>query len=193
MKKAIRLVAGVVGLLLGSVGLLGVSAAGGSGAAPGVVSRVDLNRYLGRWYEIAAIPAWFEKSCLGGTTATYSQLPNGNIQVVNQCFEAGGKRKEARGQAWVADPATNAKLKVSFIPYLHWNFLAGDYWIIDLGANYEYAVVGSPSRRFGWILSRTPELSAETLKGIEQRLQEQGYNFSQFKMTDQKSFPPGPS
>jgi len=191
MQKLIRLWSGGLGLLLGAAGLLGISAACGSGAELRVVPQVDLNRYLGRWYEIAAIPAWFEKSCQGGTTATYSQLPNGNVQVVNACIETGGKQKEAKGEAWVADQTTHAKLKVSFIPRLRWNFLAGDYWVIDLGPDYEYAVVGSPSRRYGWILSRTPALSEETLQGIKQRLAQEGYDFAQFKMTDQKNFQAG--
>lgn len=192
MQKLIRLWSGGMGLLLGAAGLLGISAACGSGSELRVVPRVDLNRYLGRWYEIAAIPAWFEKSCSGGTTAVYSQLPNGNVRVMNQCFEAGGKPKQAKGEAWVADKTTNAKLKVSFVPRLRWNFLAGDYWIIDLGPDYEYAVVGSPSRGYGWILSRTPVLSEETLQGIRERLAQQGYDFAKFKMTDQKDFQAGP-
>ncbi len=192
MREVTRFRASGMGLLFfGAVGLWGLSAAAGSGSELRVVPQVDLNRYLGRWYEIAAIPAWFEKSCVGGTTATYALLPNGKIEVLNQCFEAGGRQKTARGEAWVADQATHAKLKVSFIPWLPWNFLAGDYWIIDLGPNYEYAVIGHPSRGLGWILSRTPELPAEALPGIRKRLEQQGYDFSQFKMTAQKNFTSG--
>jgi len=154
-----------------------------------VVGKVELSRYLGKWYEIAAIPQSFQKQCAFGTTATYSLRDDGDVSVLNQCYTSEGKLSKATGRAWVNDKATNAKLKVSFIPYLKWNFLAGDYWVIDLGPNYEYAVVGHPSRTYGWILSRTPELPKDTLDGIIKRIQAQGYDFSKFKMTNQKRTP----
>jgi apolipoprotein D and lipocalin family protein len=154
------------------------------------VSKVELSRYLGKWYEIASIPQSFQKQCAFGTTATYSLRSDGDVAVLNQCYTSEGKLSKANGRAWVADKSTNAKLKVTFIPWLKWNFLAGDYWVIDLGPNYEYAVVGHPSRGYGWILSRTPELPKDTLDGIVKRLKDQGYDFSKFKMTDQKRQPP---
>jgi len=152
------------------------------------VEKVELSRYLGKWYEIATIPASFQKKCAGGTSATYSLREDGAISVLNQCYLKDGKVSQAKGRAWVADKNTNAELKVSFIPFLRLNFLAGDYWIIDLGENYEYAVVGHPSREYGWILSRTPELPDQVLKGIISRLEGQGYDFSRFKMTNQKDY-----
>ena len=150
-----------------------------------VVHKVELGRYLGKWYEIAAIPQSFQKQCAFGTTATYSLRPDGDVAVLNQCYTSEGRLSKATGRAWVNDKSTNAKLKVSFIPFLKWNFLAGDYWVIDLGPDYEYAVVGHPSRTYGWILSRTPELPKDTLEGVIKRLEAQGYDFSKFKMTDQ--------
>ena len=150
-----------------------------------VVSKVDLSRYLGKWYEIATIPQSFQKQCVGGTSATYTLRKDGDVDVLNACTKKDGTISSAHGRAWVADKATNAKLKVSFIPFLKLNFLAGDYWVIDLGANYEYAVVGHPNRSYGWILSRTPTLPKETLDGIFARLKASGYDTSQFKMTDQ--------
>lgn len=163
-------------------------------AAPGTselktVSKVDLGRYLGKWHEIAAIPQSFQKQCAFGTTATYSLRDDGDVAVQNQCYTSEGKLSKATGRAWVIDKATNAKLKVSFVPFLKWDFLSGDYWVIDLGPDYEYAVVGHPSRAYGWILSRTPELPRDTLDGIIKRLEAQGYDFSKFKMTDQKRAP----
>ena len=151
-----------------------------------VVNKVDLSRYLGQWHEIAAIPQSFQKQCAYGTTATYSLRKDGDVEVLNQCFEKDGSLSSARGRAWVSDKTTNAKLKVSFIPFLRWNFLAGDYWVIDLGPNYEYAVVGHPNRNYGWILARTTELPKATLDGIFARLKAQGYDVSKFKMTAQK-------
>ncbi len=158
---------------------------------PKTVPKVDLSRYLGQWHEIATIPMWFQKDCAGGTTAAYTLKDNGEVGVLNQCVTAEGKVKSAKGVAWVMDKNTNAKLKVSFFPFgLKW--FAGDYWIIDLGPNYEYAVVGHPSRKYGWILSRTPELPQPVLDGIVKRLAEQGYDWSKFKMTEQKKILPLP-
>jgi len=155
----------------------------GESAPLRVVDRVDLERYLGTWYSIASIPQVFDRNCASGTTATYSLRPDGDVEVYNACYRKDGSLDEARGRAWVVDKETNAKLKVSFLPRgLKLNRLAGDYWIIDLGENYEFAVVGHPRRTYGWILSRTPELSEETLAGIVQRMEAQGYDFKKFEM-----------
>ncbi|HUT55131.1 MAG TPA: lipocalin family protein [bacterium] len=189
----------VAGMFLVFIALASGAGAAGSGGKDEpaeqrpliTVERVDLARYMGKWYEIATITAPFQKDCAGGTTATYTALPDGTVEVLNQCCQADGTLKQARGRAWVDDAATNAKLKVSFIPWLRLSFLAGDYWIIDLGPDYEYAVVGHPSRRYGWILGRASELPADVLAGIKQRLTEQGYDVDRFKMTDQKNFGPG--
>lgn len=119
-----------------------------------VVPHVDLQRYLGKWYEIARLPASFEKDC-SQATATYTLNKDGAVSVLNECTR-NGKVKLAKGKAKVVDKATGAKLKVTFF----WPFY-GDYWIIKLGANYEYAVVGTPSRRYLWILSRTAQMKDE--------------------------------
>jgi len=151
-----------------------------------VVEKVELNRYLGKWYEIASIPAPFQKQCAYGVTATYSMGKEGMIEVLNQCWTKEGKLKSAKGRAWVVDEKSNAKLKVSFVPLVNWNFLAGDYWVIDLGKNYEYAVVGHPTRKYGWILAREPKIDKSALDKIIQRLAEQGYDFSKFRLTEHK-------
>jgi apolipoprotein D and lipocalin family protein len=153
-----------------------------------VVDHVDLSKYLGTWYEIASIPVWFQRECAGGTTATYTLAKEGTVSVLNQCCTKDGQNKQAKGQAWVVDKKTNAKLKVSFFSLFGFWLFAGDYWIIDLGPNYEYAVIGHPNRSIGWILSRTPVLPEAVLKGIGERLEEKGYDFSQFKLTNQKDF-----
>ncbi len=134
------------------------------------VAQVELSRYLGLWYEIGRYANSFQKGCLE-STAVYSIRPDGDIDVLNSCRNEGdGRLREAHGRAWVVD-TSNARLKVSFF----WPF-RGDYWIIDLGQNYEYAVVGTPDRKFLWILSRTPQLSPETLAGIMQHIEIQGFN-----------------
>jgi apolipoprotein D and lipocalin family protein len=152
-----------------------------------VVNHVEVEKYMGRWYEIATITMWFQKDCAGGTTANYELRDDGTVKVVNSCYTSANKLKQSTGRAWVVDTATNAKLKVSFLPF-GLKLAGGDYWIIDLGPNYEYAVVGHPSREYGWILSRTKELPENTLKGIITRLKAQGYDFSKFTMTNQKEY-----
>ena len=145
------------------------------------VPHVDLQRYLGTWYDIASFPQRFQLGCTG-TTATYTIRGEGEINVLNRCRKGSltGKQDSAQGRARVVDPATNAKLKVSFFrPF--W----GDYWIIDLGANYEYAVVGHPSRDYLWILSRTKTMDSNVYEGILGRLREQGYEVARLKRTQQ--------
>jgi apolipoprotein D and lipocalin family protein len=145
------------------------------------VSFVDLNRYLGKWYEIASYPAWFQRGCTGAT-ADYSRLPDGRIRVVNRCFKKSldGPLKESKGKAEVVDTATNAKLKVWFF----WPF-KGDYWIIDLDPDYQWAVVGVPSRKYLWILSRTSTLDDAIYDGILRRVIENGYDPTRLQLTPQ--------
>lgn len=147
-----------------------------------VVPRVDLNRYLGTWYEIARFPHRFQEGCVA-SKANYTLLDDGKIGVLNQCYKAGlnGEISSAKGKAWVVDKETNAKLKVSFF----WPF-AGDYWIIDLGENYEYAVVGHPSRTYLWILSRTPEMDEALYDRLLEKLQKQGYDTNRLIKPPQK-------
>jgi apolipoprotein D and lipocalin family protein len=105
---------------------------------------------------------------------------NGKVGVLNQCSEASGRKKIARGTAKVADKYSNAKLKVTFF----WPFY-GDYWIINLGSNYEYAVVGEPRRRYFWILSRTPEIEDRTYGEIIDKAKKQGYDLGRIIRTRQ--------
>ena len=146
-----------------------------------VVDSVDLERYLGKWYEIASYPAWFQKGCTG-STAEYSLLPDGKIQVVNRCRKDSleGPLKESKGKAEVVYSATNAKLKV----WVFWPF-KGNYWIIDLNPNYQWAVVGEPARKYLWILSRTPTMDAAVYQGILKRLPQKGYDPDKLRRTEQ--------
>jgi apolipoprotein D and lipocalin family protein len=150
---------------------------------PTTVAHVDLQRYLGTWYDVASFPQRFQEGCTG-TTATYSLRDDGDVGVVNRCRlgTLDGEEDVAEGRARVVDPATNAKLEVSFFrPF--W----GDYWIVDLGADYEYAVVGDPSRDYLWILSRTPALDATVYDGILARLRAQGYEVERLRRTPQRT------
>ena len=134
-----------------------------------VVSHVDLQKYLGKWYEIGRLPTSFQEGCTE-TTATYSLLPNGKVSVLNECIRK-GKPKTAKGTAKVVDKNTNAKLKVTFF----WPFYA-DYWIIKLDENYEYAVVGTPNHKYLWILCRTPQMREMLLLELVEFAKSRGFD-----------------
>ena len=136
-----------------------------------VVDHVDLNRYAGEWFEIARYPHSFQKGCVV-SKATYSVI-DGSIEVVNECYERGATSpdRSVKGRARVVDRDTNAKLKVTFF----WPF-AGDYWIIDLDEEYQYAVVGHPKRKYLWILARTQQMDEKLYRDILMRLREQRYD-----------------
>jgi apolipoprotein D and lipocalin family protein len=144
------------------------------------VAHVDLDRYVGKWYEVARYPNRFERECDRNVTAEYTKQ-SGRILVVNSCLKADGKVKRSEGHAKVQDEPTNAKLAVTFF----WPFY-GQYWVIDLGQNYEYAVVGEPSRKYLWILSRTNSISEETYSEITGRLAAKGYDPTKLLRTKQQ-------
>ena len=152
---------------------------------PVTVGFVDLQKYVGVWYEIAKIPNSFQKGCASNTTATYKFREDGRIDVINRCSGKDGTTNEAKGIAKVVDTTTNSKLKVSFVRILGISLFWGDYWIIGLEKDYKYAVVGSPSRKYGWILSRTAKLSQSDLNDVFEILRRQGYNPNDFEMTEQ--------
>lgn len=140
------------------------------------VPRVDLNRYLGKWYEIASIPQYFQRQCVRDVSAEYGAA-DGNISVTNRCVTANGDTKTAKGQARVVDKVSQAKLEVTFVKLFGWLYvLGGDYWVIDLADDYRYAVVGHPSREYAWILAAKPQLSVTDLVGIESRLRQRNYD-----------------
>jgi len=147
------------------------------------VSTVDLERYEGLWYEIAKIPNRFQKQCVRGTTAEYILREDGRVTVVNQCIKEDGKSDKAEGIAKIEDPASNAKLKVSFVSFLGWRPFWGDYWVIGLDDDYQWAIVGTPDRKYGWVLARTPELDAETMEAIFSVIERNGYQRSAFEMS----------
>ena len=151
-----------------------------------IVNFVDLKKYAGRWYEIAKIPNRFQKGCVRNTTAEYKLRDDGGIDVINRCIEADGSVNEAEGIAKVVDEKTNSKLEVSFVSIFGIHLFWGDYWIIGLDKNYQYAIVGHPERKYGWILSRTPNLSAENLTVAYSILKENGYNPKDFVSTIQE-------
>jgi len=145
-----------------------------------VVPYVELEKYLGKWYEIAHLPAKFQEGC-NETTATYTLSKDGRISVLNQCIK-NGKMKQAKGKAKVVDKKSNAKLKVTFF----WPFY-GDYWIIALGNDYDYAVVGTPNRKYLWILSRTPQMDDKLYSQSMEYAKSKGFDVNKLIKTLQKA------
>ncbi|UCE84718.1 MAG: lipocalin family protein [Deltaproteobacteria bacterium] len=147
-----------------------------------VVPDVDLERYLGRWYEIASFPHRFQRGCVA-TAATYTLRDDGRIRVENQCRDGSfdAELRRAEGVAWLADPdRSTAKLKVQFF----WPF-RGDYWIIELDPDYRFAVVGHPSRNYLWILSRSRSMDAALYEDLVARAAAQGFDVSRLERTPQ--------
>lgn len=169
----------ILGLVLALAS--GCAARGPDRAPLTTVDSVDLQRYLGKWYEIASYPAWFARGCTA-TTAEYSLLPDGNIEVINRCRKGNiaGPVRESKGRAQVVDTVNNTKLAVTFFPPFK-----GDYWIIDLDEDYQWAVVGVPDRDYLWILSRTPTMDAALYAEIQARVAAQGFDPLRLQKTPQ--------
>jgi apolipoprotein D and lipocalin family protein len=141
------------------------------------VPKVDLDLYLGKWFEVAAIPQRFQKQCTGNTSAEYTLAENGMIKVLNSCDTEDGTRSEAEGRAKVVDLVTNSKLRVTFVRIITWIFaFGGNYWILDLGPDYSYSLVGDPSAQYAWLLSRTPTVSIDTYRTAEAKFRANGYD-----------------
>ena len=148
-------------------------------AAPPVetVGTIDLGRYAGKWYEIASFPMFFQRQCIGDTTAEYTLRADGEIAVRNRCRTESGF-DEANGTAWPVEGSVNSRLKVSFF----WPFRS-DYWVIGLDEEYRWAVVGNPNRKYLWVLSRTPVLPKDQLERALQSATGQGYDIGQLRYT----------
>jgi apolipoprotein D and lipocalin family protein len=142
---------------------------------------VDLTRYVGTWYEIARLPMWFQRHCID-SKAIYTILPDNKIGVHNECVTDSGTLDQADGVATVVDPTTNAKLAVTFD-----NFFArlvgpsrqGNYWIIDLDPDYRIAMVGTPDRRYLWILARRPHIDDPTYQRLVAKAEALGFPISE--------------
>lgn len=150
-------------------------------SVPQTVPYVDLDRYLGTWYEIASIPKFFQFGCTA-TTAEYSLKDNGNIEVHNSCrlFTVNGLNYSVKGEAKVVDASTNSKLSVNFF-----NLFDGDYWVFDLAEDYSYAMVGSPDFDSLWILSRERSLDDAIVNELKDKAENLGFDVSRLKTSKQ--------
>lgn len=145
-------------------------------------AKVELERFMGLWYEIAYTPNPFEKQCVGNTTDEYSLLSPRLIKVINRC-DTQGKPFMAEGRSKILDD-TGAIQRTTFLKLFSWIYLPlGDFWVTALDKDYQYFIVAQPSRRYGWIMGRTPSLPMETLQHLAQKLKEQGYDPCQFVTT----------
>jgi len=151
------------------------------------IASLDVPRYLGTWYEIAKFPNWFQKKCVGNTKAVYALKADGNLQVLNSCKTANGDTSSAEGAAKQIGAKDSPKLEVRFAP--EWlSFLPlvwGDYWVIDLDAQYQVAAVSDPKRDYLWILSRTPQMDPKVYEDLLMRLQQQQFDVRKLEKTSQ--------
>ncbi len=152
------------------------------------IPSLNVQRYMGTWYEIAKYPNFFQKKCVSNTVANYEALANGTIRVTNRCTDSDGKAKEALGEARQIGNATSPKLEVRFAPA--WlSFLPlvwGDYWIIDLDADYQLVAISEPRQELLWVLSRTPAPNPEAYKLLTERLAKRGFDLNKMEATPQR-------
>ena len=145
------------------------------------VSKVDLDKYAGKWYEIASFPQRFQRGC-HATTAEYTLTDKGYVTVENRCRRDSltGRKSYIKGKAFPVKNSNNAKLNVQFF----WPF-RGKYWIIELADDYSYAAVGHPNRRYLWILSRTPKMDNDVYQKLLVRLEEKDFDINKLSLTPQ--------
>jgi apolipoprotein D and lipocalin family protein len=143
------------------------------------VESVDLSRYMGDWYEIALLPNSFQSLCVADTQAGY-RLDGDVVRVRNRCRKADGGIEEANGIAKVVEGSGNAKLRVSFFRPFY-----GDYWVLALDPNYRWVLIGEPSRAYGWVLSRTPQLDDASLQIALDKAAALGFDRAAFRRTPQ--------
>jgi apolipoprotein D and lipocalin family protein len=151
----------------------------GNATVPQPARSVDIDRYLGRWYELARYEAGFQRGC-EAVTADYSRRPDGQIRVLNSCRQDSvtGRERQSEGRARIVDTTTGAKLQVSFFgPF--W----GDYWVLDRDEDYRWSIVGEPSGRYLWLLHREPHPPAVERAALEQRAAALGYDLALLRRT----------
>ena len=185
---AVRLKVRVLALAAGCL-LTGPAVMAQAPAAPATTAPLEslpalqVPPYMGTWYQVALFPNVFQRQCVSDTTATYRQLPDGTVEVLNRCRTADGRMDDATGNARPTGALSGstlapAQLKVSFLPaWLRWMPVGwGAYWVIQLAEDGRYAVISEPSRQYLWILSRQPRLTSADEAAIRSRLAQQGFN-----------------
>lgn len=183
MRKKFWITAAAVGLpaLLTACASIPRPGPVGNRAVPEPAKSVDLQRYLGRWYEQFRYEASFQKD-MEAVAADYSLNPDGSIRVYNTGHKGSvdGKRKASTGRAKVVDTNSNAKLKVSFFGPFY-----GDYWVLDHGDGYEWSIVGEPSGRYLWALTRQKKPDPSLIAFLKSRVRDLGYDSALIRDTQQ--------
>ena len=151
------------------------------------VEKVELDKYLGVWYEIARKPMNFQKQCDHNVSAIYTLNENGNVNVENRCYKQDGSLEQAIGEAFIVNPPFNSKLNVSFLPeMIRWIPIGrGDYWILKLDDDYQTVLVGEPSRKYLWLLSRTQQPDDAVVQEYLDYAKSQGYDLEDVIRTRQ--------
>lgn len=170
-----------------SVGTAACSSGPSSAPQLGTQKNVDLARYAGLWYEQARLPNRFQKQCVGDVQARYEVVEQG-LLVTNSCRTASGQREQAQAQGRLnPDVEDPARLQVRFAPawtsWLPWVW--GDYWILRIDGDYDYALVGTPDREYLWVLSRTPRPEDARVQSLLDYAASQGFDTSKVKRTVQ--------
>ena len=152
------------------------------------IASLDVPRYMGTWYEIAKFPNRFQAKCAANTRAQYLAQADGSVQVLNSCVTTDGSTIDALGKAHQVGPATSPKLQVRFAPaWLSWlSAVWGDYWVIDLDADYQLAAVSDATREYLWVLSRTPQVNAKAYDALLDRLKAQHFDVQKLDRTPQR-------
>ncbi|MES2946132.1 MAG: lipocalin family protein [Pseudomonadota bacterium] len=143
------------------------------------IPSLDVARYMGSWFEIAKYPNRFQKKCASNTRADYSLQNNGRVRVHNRCLTQDGQTSEVIGEARQIGNSRSPKLQLRFAP--SWlSFVPmvwGNYWVIDLDADYQLVAVSEPKREYLWVLSRTPEVNAKAYGELLARLESRGFEY----------------
>jgi apolipoprotein D and lipocalin family protein len=184
----------VIGLTAATLQLASLKAAAQTAATPATLPAVatiavlDVPRYMGTWYEIAKFPNRFQAKCVANTRARYLAQTDGSVQVLNSCITADGSTIDALGLAKQVGAATSPKLEVRFAPaWLSWlPMVWGDYWVIDLDADYQLAAVSDAKREYLWVLSRTPQVNAKAYDALLDRLKAQHFDVKKLEPTPQR-------
>lgn len=152
------------------------------------IAALDVPRYMGRWYEIAKFPNWFQRKCVADTSANYQLLADGRVEVLNQCRQKNGEMQQVLGAARQIGPATSPKLQVRFAPA--WlsvlPFVWGNYWVIDLDERYELVAISEPKREYLWVLSRSPQVEPARYQALLGRLKALGLDTDKLEVTVQR-------
>ncbi|KAJ4959493.1 hypothetical protein NE237_026604 [Protea cynaroides] len=157
-----------------------------------VVKGLDLQKYMGRWYEIASFPSRNQPKDGIDTRATYTLKDDSTVHVLNETF-SGGKRGFIEGTAYKADPSSDeAKLKVKFYvpPFLPIIPVVGDYWVLYVDDDYQYALVGQPSKKYLWILCRQNHMDEEIYNQLVKMAEDVGYDVKKLHKTRHTDPPP---